>query len=186
MEKVILLGDSPFLKQTEHVLHYVLDRFPVIGINGVIKKCRVTKHIFTDISIIGVTNYYKDTPTISLNIYGDLIQKDNKELIDTFTYEGDLCVKKGDKLAWCGFTHDYALSYLITKGVKEVILLGAADFTDGCHYSNDREFVCSKTLQQKSIDFIRDCYNTYLTIRTCNPNSKAGVPYVPIEELLKV
>lgn len=186
MERVILLGDSPFLKQTEHILHYVLDRFPVIGINEVIKKCRVDKHIFTDMNVAYLTNCYIDTPTISLNSYGDLIQKENKELIDTFTYEGDLCIKKNNKLAWCGFTHDYALSYLITKGVKEVVLLGAADFIDGVHYSNDREFRHSKKLQQKSIDFIRDCYNTYLTIRTCNPNSKAGVPYVPIEELLKV
>ena len=100
-----------------------------------------------------------------------------------FTYRDDYCWKDGDKLAWCGFTHDYAISYLISQGCKEIILLGAADFINGGHYTHDWMFKRSEQLQERSIKFIEDCNNMYVNIKTCNPNSLIKIPYIPIDEL---
>ena len=43
---------------------------------------------------------------------------------------------KDRKLAWCGFTHDYAISYCIVKGYKNIVLAGASDFIGGGHFCN--------------------------------------------------
>ena len=184
MERAILLGDSPFLTKVEDILHYVLDRNYVMGINYIIQKCKVDTHVFTDSTLIPITNKYYDLDTLTMTSYGDMVRKRSKTLVTTFTYEGDYCIKKGDKYAWCGFTHDFAISYLISKGVKEIILLGAADFINGNHYTHEWNFKRSNKLQDKSIRFIEDCYNQYVDIKTCNPESLIKVPYVNIEELL--
>lgn len=183
-DRIILLGDSPFLKEIEDILHYILELYPVMGINRVINKCRVDMHVLTDEKVLSYTNKYKDIPTLAPARYADLIVKENKILFDTFAYKKDYCIKKDGKLAWCGFTHDYAISYLITQGYKEIILIGAADFVDGKHYSNEKEFERSQKLQNKSISFIEDCDNMYCTIKTCNPNSQLkNIKCVDIKEL---
>ena len=185
MDRAIVLGDSPFLNEVEHVLHYVLDKNYVIGINSVIKKCRIDLHAFTDTGLLKVTNAYPNIPSLTLYSYGALVRKSKKILLNTFTYKHDYCVEKEGKLAWCGFTHDYVMSYLITQGVKEIILLGAADFIEGKHYSNNWDFKRSKNLEEKSKRLIKDCCDTYCTIKTCNPNAIIeGVEYIPIESLL--
>jgi hypothetical protein len=184
MERAIILGDSPFLKEVEHILHYVLDKNYVLGINYVITKCRADVHVFTDANLIPLTNSYPNIDTISMCAYGAMIRKPKKTLINTFTYIGDYCIKKDGKFAWCGFTHDYVISYLISKGCKEIILLGAADFINGNHYTHDWRFKRSDALQEKSIGFIEDCANMYADIKTCNPNSPIKIPHIPIEELL--
>lgn len=185
MDRAIVLGDSPFLEEVEDVLHYVLDKNYVLGINHVITKCRVDMHVFTDTNLIPLTNKYYDLNTLTLYQYGDLVRKRHKTLIDTFAYKDDYCWKDGDKLAWCGFTHDYAISYLISQGCKEIVLLGAADFINGNHYTHDWVFKRSEKLQDKSIKFIEDCCNMYVDIKTCNPNSVIKIPYIPVEDLLK-
>ena len=184
MERAIILGDSPFLKEVEDSLHYVLDKNYVYGINYVIEKCRADVHVFTDMNLIPLTNSYSDLETLTLRPYGDMIRKAKKTLINTFTYKGDYCIKKDNQFAWCGFTHDYIISYLISKGCKEIILLGAADFIDGNHYTHDWWFKRSNVLQEKSIGFIEDCANMYVDIKTCNPNSPINIPHVSIKELL--
>lgn len=187
MDRVILLGDSPFLKEVGHLLYYVTDKYYTVGINGVIRKCRLDLHAFVDMNVVKWTNRYPEIPALTLVLYGDLIRKDNKTFIDTFAYKNDYVYKKDGKLAWCGFTHDYAISYLIDQGVKEIILLGAADFIDGKHYSNEYDFKRSKLLEDKSKQFITDCCNMYVSIKTCNPNVNIkGVEYTPIEDLLNI
>ena len=184
MDRAIILGDSPFLNEVENTLHYVLEKYYVLGINYVITKCRADMHVFTDVNVVPLTNKYYDLNTLTLYSYGDMIRKRQKTLINTFTYKGDYCWKSDDKLAWCGFTHDYAISYLISQGCKEIILLGAADFINGNHYTHNWQFKRSIKLQEASADFIKDCCNMYADIKTCNPNSILDIPYIPIEELL--
>lgn len=184
MNRAIVLGDSPFLKEVENVLHYVLDRNYVLGINYVITKCRADVHVFTDMNLIPLTNRYPNLETLTLSPYGDSVKKTKKTLINTFTYNGDYCIKKDNRFAWCGFTHDCIISYLISKGCEEIILLGAADFVNGNHYTNDWRFKRSDALQEKSIGFIEDCATMYASIKTCNPNSLIKIPYISIEELL--
>ena len=183
--KVIILGDSPFLKEIEDKVNYVTERYYTIGINNVIKKFNVHAHVFTDMPLVRLTNSRPDLKTISLYMYGDLIQKDNKELYDTFSFkEGDEKVEKDVKLAWCVFTHDYALSYCIAKGVKEVILLGAADFSHSGHFATSLDFTPSELLRRQSLKFIENVCTKYVDVKTCNPNSMLNIEKINIEELL--
>lgn len=190
MNTAILLGDSPYLGEVESVLQYVLDRHYTVGINRIINKFKVSSHVFVDPFILKMTNEHPELFTISLRKYGDLICKDNKDLYDTYVFdlnkntEKDLL--KDGKLAWCGFTHDYAVSYLITKGYNDIILIGTADFVCGPHFSNPYDLKCSEKLKLKSKEFIEKVCTKRAQIRTCNPNSILNIPRVKIEELLKV
>lgn len=184
MGKIIILGDSPFLKEIEDRVNYVTDKYYTLGINRVINHFRVSKHIFTDFSMLACTNRYPNTPTVTLYVHGALVMKPQRELINTYNYEDDDKVQKDGKLAWCGFTHDYALSYCISKGYKEVVLIGAADFEGFGHYSTPAEFKRSSVLQKKSINFIENVCTKYLKVYTCNPNSALSIPKINIDDLL--
>ena len=114
--------------------------------------------------------------------------KNCKELYNSYTYDftNDDCNKllRNNELAWCGFTHDYALSYLISKGYDDIILIGTADFTVGPHFSNPYDLRCSDKLKLKSKRFIEEVCRERATIRTCNPNSILEIPRISINELL--
>ena len=164
-EKVIVLGDSPFLKEVEEKVNYVTEKYYTLGINRIINKFSTHCHIFVDQHLIPLTNERQDLKTVTLYSYGDLIQKRSKEFYDTYPCGTGNVVEKDGKLAWCGFTHDYALSYCIHKGAKEIILIGAADFSKG-HYSVSNDFVYSDSLKKQSIRFIENVCSKYATIKT--------------------
>lgn len=180
---VIIVGDSPFLKEVEKEINYVTERYFSIGINRAVKKYKVHAHAFVDIDNIPTTNHYSKVKTISLQQWGDLISKEDKELIDTFTFDGKN-FRKDNKLAWCGFTHDYVISYCLFKKFKNIILIGAADFSNGSHYSSTREFSYSEKFKENSKGFIEKFCTKYASIKTCNPNSILRVPKISIMELL--
>lgn len=185
-DTVVLLGDSPFLETVQDKVMYVLDKYSSIGINRVIKIYKTNFHIFTDATMIPITNYYTSIPTISLYIYGDLILKKNKELYNTFSInvKKENSVFKNNELAWCGFTHDYAISYCIMKKYKNIILIGSADFTKGTHFSNEDVFNPSIKLQEQSKYFVENICTKKINIVTCNPDSYLNVPFCSIDELL--
>lgn len=188
MKRAILLGDSPFLKEVEDKVQYVLDRWYSVGINRVITRFRTNAHVFVDPFLITLTNQYPNLFTVSLAKYGDMILKENKSLSDTYTFNFLINtvedIKKKGQLAWCGFTHDYALSYLISEGYNNIILLGAADFSSNMHYSNPYELKCSEKLKAKSKKFIEEICCKKVTILTCNSNSYLNIPRINIDELL--
>ena len=190
MNRVILLGDSPFLGEVEDKVQYVLDRYYSFGINRIVNKFKTNGHVFVDPFLLRLTNERKDLFTLSLYKYGDLVLKKNKELFNTYSFkfgrdtEEDLL--KNNELAWCGFTHDYALSYLITKGYDDIILIGTADFVEGNHFSVPHPLVCSDKLKESSKKFIKEICSKRALIRTCNPNSSLDIPRVSIDELLEV
>ena len=183
-DKVIILGDSPFIESIENVLQYVLSRYYTIGINRIIKKYEVNAHIFADIGIVPITMSYPNIKTITLESYNDLIRKPNKELINTFTYKEDMPIVSNNRLAWCGFTHDYAISYCISKGIKDIVLIGAADFSNNGHYSEKVDFIHSEKLKKQSMNFIEKECCKHANIVTCNPDSALNIPKISINELL--
>ena len=191
-DTVILLGDSPFIKTVEGQLPYVLDRYTSVGINRIVNTYKTSYQIFVDERMIPNANAHLDIPVISLRRYGDMIKVPEKELYDSYaftTFKGDNIEKKDllkdEKLAWCGFTHDFALSYLITKGWKNIVLLGAADMNMGSgHYSVNMAFTPSHKLIQRSKKFIEEVCAERADIFTCNPDSILNVPKISIEELL--
>ena len=190
MKRAILLGDSPYLGEIEKFIQYILERSEyTMGINRIITKFNVHSHVFVDPFLLKLTNNYPNIFTVSLRKYGDLVIKENKELFNTYTFhfnkdtEQDLL--RGEELAWCGFTHDYALSYLITKGYDDIVLIGTADFVSGPHYSNPYDLKCSEKLKKESKKFIENICSKRALIRTCNPNSILDIPRISIRELLK-
>ncbi len=188
MKRAILLGDSPFIGEVEDSIRYVLDRYYTIGINRIITKFSVNAHVFVDPFILPLTNQYPELFTLSLARYKDFIPKTNKVLYETFAFnlkkDTPKELKKDGKLAWCGFTHDFALSYLIMEGYDDIVLLGAADCTAGAHYSNPYDLVCSEKIKANSKKFIEEVCCKRATIRTCNPNSFLSIPRISMQELL--
>lgn len=184
----IVLGDSPFLNEIEDKLQYALDRYFSIGINRVINKFRTNMQVCLDSRILPVANSHPEITTVTMKAHGALVQKEQKELFDTYAFNFRLDTAedllRNKKLAWCGFTHDYALSYLISKGWKYIILIGAADFTQGTHFSNEEVFSPSTKLVELSKKFIEEICTQKAKIFTCNPNSSLNIPRLSIEKLL--
>ena len=179
---IFIVGDSPFLGEIEDKIHYITEKYPTMGINNAIRKYNVSIHIFQDMKFVGLTNSYPEVKTVAPAWYGDLIQKGNKELVESYTFnfktntEEDI-VKDG-KLAWCGFTHDYAISYCIYKGYKNIVLVGAADFTGNKHYLTEEEFKYSEKLKLQSKKFIEEICSKKANISTCNPDSILEIPRI--------
>lgn len=188
-ETILIIGDSPFLGEVEEHLHYVIDKYPSIGINNAIRKYNVQMHVFQDAKFINLTNEYPNVKTITLYMYGDMIQKLRRDLYDSYPFKfkentEDDIFKEG-KLAWCGFTHDYTISYCIMKGYKNIVLIGAADFTGKKHFLTDEEFKYSEKLKFQSKKFIEEICSKRAHIYTCNPASILEIPRIEISELLE-
>ena len=187
---VIIIGDSPFLGEIENKLHYLLEVYPSLGINNAVRKYNVQAHIFQDMKFVALTNKYPRIKTISLYMYGDMIQKENKELIDSYSFnfkrndESDIL--KGNKLAWCGFTHDYAISYCILKGYTDIILAGTADFIGSKHHVTLETFSPSEKLIELSKRFIQEICTKRINIYTLNSESSLKVPRITVDEILNV
>jgi hypothetical protein len=186
---VFIIGDSPFLGEVEGEIHYIAEKYPTIGINNAIRKYSISTHIFQDMKFISLTNSYPEVKTVAPYMWGDLIQKDNKELLDSFTFNFKVNTKddivKNGKLAWCGFTHDYAISYCIMKDYSDVVLVGTADFTGNKHYLTGEEFKYSEKLKNNSKKFIEEICSKRANIVTCNPDSILDIPRVNLNEFLK-
>ena len=185
---VLIIGDSPFLGEVEGQLHYLLEKYPSIGINHTMERYKINTHIFQDIKFINLTNQYPEVKTVAPAWYGDMLQKENKELIGSYPFifgeDTEEDIVKDGKLAWCGFTHDYAISYCIMKGYKNVILIGTADFTGNKHYLTNEEFEYSEKLKLQSKRFIEEVCSKRINIRTCNPGSFLAIPRVTADSLL--
>lgn len=185
---VLIVGDSPFLGVIEDQLSYLIDKYPSIGINNIVKKYKISTHIFQDEKFVPLSNMYPEVKRVTLYSYGDLVLPE-KELFNSYTYN----FKKNTaeeifldgNLAWCGFTHDYAISYAIIKGYKNIILVGAADFTQGKHYATDEDFKYSMKLKEASKKYIEEVASKKACIMTVNSDSILNIPYVRIEELLR-
>ena len=188
-DTVILLGDSPFIDEIKQKLCYVVQRFTTMGINRIVNTYKTNYQVFVDERMLPVANKHPDIYAVSLQRYGDMVRTKEKELYNSYSFnfdsntEKDLC--KNGKLAWCGFTHDFALSYLITKGWKNIILIGTTDFSIGAmHHSVQMAFTPSLKLVEKSKRFIGEVCTKRANIYTCNPNSLLTVERVSIEDLL--
>ena len=83
---ILIIGDSPFLATIESQIHYLLELYPSMGINNAIRKYNIQSHIFQDMKFIHLTNEYPEIKTVSLYSYGDMIEKNNKELIDSYSF----------------------------------------------------------------------------------------------------
>ena len=93
-ETVLIIGDSPFLGEIEGQVHYLLEKYPSIGINHALTKYNVKTHIFQDMRFIELTNQYPEVKTVAPAWYGDMVQKENKELIGSYPFIFGKILKK--------------------------------------------------------------------------------------------
>ena len=184
-DTIVIIGDSPYLAEVEGIIHYIAQRYHSIGINRVVNKIRTEKQILVDLPALKIANQHPYIPAITLYKYGDLIKTETKELYSTFVYDkNNGVIYKDNELAWCGFTHDYAVSYSIMKGYKNIVLIGAADFVQGIHYSNTEIFKPSNDLVNLSKDYIENTCSKYANIYTCNVKSILNIKKLSIKNLL--
>ena len=159
-----------------------------MGINNAVTKYNVDAHIFQDAKFVNITNRYPNIKTVAPAWYGDMIQKKNRELVGSYPYKfkenNENEIFLNNRLAWCGFTHDYAISYCIMKGYKNIVLIGAADFIGKKHFLTEEEFKYSEKLKFQSKKFIEEICTKKANIYTCNPDSILEIPRVTVEELL--
>ena len=185
---IIILGDSPFLKEVETYIRPLLKKYYSIGINNVITKYYTNEHAFLDMPFTYLTNKFVGK-TVTTRAYEDLLKKDNKCLLGTYPFDFNKNTEKDiytfNHVAWCGFTHDFAISYCVKEGYKRIILLGAGDFSQGSHFSNPHAFQFAYACREKSKKFIEEYVSKVVRIETCNPNSYLNIPRVTIQELLK-
>ena len=184
-DTMIILGDSPFIEQIEDRVQYVLSKYYSIGINTVLSKFKTTYHAFIHFSLIP---YSKDNPEIKIicpYYLSDRVRKTNVEYYNIFKLDipKETEVYKENALAWGGYTHDYAISYCIHKGFKNVILIGAADFIEGKHYSRPDKFIFSNKTKNDSKRFIKFC-SSKINLYTCNPESELEINKIDINTLL--
>lgn len=185
---ILIIGDSPFLGEVENLIHYAVEKYPSIGINNAVKKYKVQAHIFQDEKFVGLTNQYQKVKTIAPAWYGDMIQKKNKDLVGSYPFrfkentEDEIFFN--NRLAWCGFTHDYAVSYCIKNGYENIVLIGAADFTGNKHYLTNEEFKYAEKLKMQSKKFIEEICTKKANIYTCNPDSILEIPRITLDTLL--
>lgn len=186
-ETLIILGDSPFLKEVEDKIRYVLCRYYSVGINRVISRLQTNMHAFVDMKLVKFANSYEKIVKLTPPMYSSIV-KGEKEVFGTFSFDFNkpkCLINNKNELAWCGFTHDYVISYAIHKKYKRVVLIGAADFIKGNHFSCGNKFQYSSVLKEASRKFICEVCTKKLEIATCNPNSYLDIPYIPIDDLLK-
>ena len=185
---LIIVGDSPFLGTIQGKLQQVLELYPSAGINATIVKHKTMFHVFQDYRMAPIANKFPDITSVTTTKIKGLITKENCEYIDSYPFSFDKNtyndIIKNGRLAWCNFTHDYAVSWAIWKGYERVVLVGAADFVDGPHYTLGGAFRYSKPLSRESIKFLSEVCPHRIEVLTCNPKSSLKVPTVSVDDLL--
>ncbi len=184
-DTIVILGDSPFLQDIESRIPLILNKYTSIGINTILSRYKTTYHAYIHYGMVHYTNDRHEIGIICPNYLSDRVRKDNVEYFDIFQFNifKDKEIYQDGKLAWGGYTHDYAVSYCIHKGWKNVILLGAADFVKGEHYSRPDKFIFSNKTKADSLRFLKFC-NKKANIYTCNPESELEINKIDINMLL--
>ena len=185
---LILVGDSPFLGSVQGKLQQVLKLYPSMGINATIVKHKTDFHVFQDYRMARIANRFPEIKSVTSTKSKGLVTKENCEYVDSYPFSFDRNtyedIIKDGKLAWCNFTHDYAVSWAVYKGYKRVVLIGAADFIPGPHYTLGGDFRYSGPLHRESIKYLSEVCPHKIEVLTCNPKSSLKVPRIPIDDLL--
>lgn len=184
---ILVIGRSEIIN--DKLLSEISELFITIGINNTNISFHPTYTISVDAPsyvINHVGNFDKDTIFLASFYNINRIPPTIKAMV--YDYKSiDLSCNtpySGDTLHYCGFTHDVAVSFCIQQGYKNIVLVGAADFTN-YHYDDNKPFIRSKRLEENSIRFLEDVCAKHCNLYTINPNSKLKVPRITIGELIE-
>lgn len=185
---IIIVGRSEIVGAKYKYLLYFNELYPTIGINNINPEFQPTYTMFVDTKmgpIYNIINNNIDT-TILTGLHNlNKIPTGIKTQWFKHVVIGSACTKPfdGDTLYFSGFTHDVAISYAIQQRYKNVILFGAADFTD-IHYDNKTKFNRGEGISRQSINFIENVCSKFCNLYTINPNSRLNIGRISIERLL--
>ena len=184
---ILVIGRSEIIN--DKLLSDISELFITIGINNMNEKFHPTYTISVDLpnKVVDNIGTFK-IPTILLASVYNLKRIPDYIKTEVYQYEAisNICDTPytGDVLHYCGFTHDVAVSYCIQQGYKNVVLVGAADFTQK-HYDNNQVFLRSQRLQENSRRFLEEVCTKYCNLYTVNPASILKIPRITIDELIK-
>lgn len=90
-----------------------------------------------------------------------------------------------------GFTHDFAISYLIKCGYKNIVLAGCADFETKTYakqmnVKEDINWKYSEKVKINSLYLINNIFSKHVNIYTLNPNSVLNVKRITVKQLLEL
>ena len=191
-DTVILIGRSDFLDTLEGTnFNYCLEKYDCATINWACTRY-YSKYMFFLDSYVWKMCYNKilgnpkviTSPmnmgllvNIEHEIYGQHRMYNNKEIYTDKT------------LLSAGFTHDYAISYLIKEGYKRIVLAGCADFVTKSYAKkmNVQEGISwfySNKVKINSLYLIDNIFTKYVDIRTLNEKSALKVKRITTDELL--
>lgn len=191
-ETLILVGKSPILDDPEvnSALRKALLKYTSIGINQASYLFKTNYFAFVDSDLKHYYNVIHPNTkiiTIPLNVTSQF----DCECCEIFTPKKDEdCLIKEGRLAYCGFTHDMCLSWAYSKGFKNVILFGVADFTKDNYSARcnnlfhcKQEFTPADVAISSSANYINTVFSKYLNIYTVNPNSLLSIPRISLEDI---
>jgi len=189
---IVLIGRSDYIDIIDQKGLYILTHtLPCATINWACTRFESIYNFFLDTYVHKMYNHkWLGNPTFVTTTFNEECVKDYPHDIynEHRLYQTDKPFT--DKtLLTAGFTHDFAISYLIKKGYKNIILLGVADFENkdyakGMNTRSNIQIKCSEKCKIKSKHLIENIFSKYANIITLNPRSYLSVPKVSIRRLI--
>ena len=185
-EFLFIIGRSEIVNNS--LLTKISELFYTLGINNTNPTFCPTYTMSVDYALNAINNIVINkldtTLLISWNNI-ELLRDDIKYKIFEYKTVGSECKTPytHNILHYCGFTHDVAVSFGIQQGFKNIVLVGAADFTN-IHYDNSKPFIYSKRLMEQSKYFLEKVCTQYCNLYTFNPESKLNIPRITLEEVI--
>lgn len=163
----MIFGRSTFLNKI-NIIDLLNLKFTTIGIN------KVDNINFNYVTFVDKLIYKKrELKSFNVNAKSIIITRSINKVRSPYIYY--------DTMNWC-FTHDYILEWLKTqKNVKNVILIGAADFENKEHYNTTELFNPQQSNIDTSIKRIESI--TEYKVYKLNPNGILNIPTITAEEL---
>lgn len=191
-ETIILIGRSDFLDRIDSSFNYCLDIYDVATINWACTRYYSKYNFFID-SYVRKMCYKQvlgEPKFITTGVNIGLVKYYDHEIYEQHRIYSTDKIYTDKTLLCAGFTHDFAISYLIKQGYKNIILAGCADFVTkdyakDMNVRTDIQWNYSEKVKVNSMYLINNVYTKYANIYTLNPDSKLKVDRITVEELLK-
>ena len=185
-DSIIIIGRSEIVKEVAN-LNAISELFTTLAINNLNPNLHPTYTMFLDKNVQVLENIRENkiSTTVLTSVDNvNLLTEGMRSKVFSVKPVGFNCTTPytGAQLHYCGFTHDLAVSFAIQQGFKNVILLGAADFTKS-HYDNTWDFTYSENLKRQSVYFLSAVCTKYCNLFTMNPNSVLNVLRITEREI---
>lgn len=184
---IFIVGRSEIVAQAN--LPLISELFTTIGINNIRPDFDPTYTMFVDKGLDVVKNITENNLKTTIlttfsNVKNYTFTTPTKVFDIVFAGSDVTTPYTGKYLHYSGFTHDIAVSFAIKKRFQNVILLGAADFTQR-HYDNNTKFKCSDSLKGQSINFLENVCAKHCNLYTVNPASALHIPRITLDDIIQ-